>query len=195
MQRSRQSDLFRRYDVRPWRRVARCRAFTLIELIFVLALLAIAAIFVASNMSGFFRGRALNSEARRMLSLAHYGQSRAISEGMPVVLWLNPQNSTYGLSVHASFKGDEEDTRAVTYAVDSNLTLEVPVEHVVPTSERDDEKLGMADGVSFIRFNPDGFFDEASVSRITLRLGNDAGLELVPTANRLAYEIRPLTLN
>src|SRR5215204_5877849 len=47
------------------------QAFTLIELIFVLALLAITALFVTASMGSFFRGRALNFEARRILSLTH----------------------------------------------------------------------------------------------------------------------------
>lgn len=174
---------------------AAARAFTLIELIFVLALLAIAAIFVTSNMSGFFRGRALNSEARRLLSLTHYAQTRAAGEGVPVVLWVNPRESTYGLSVHASFRNDEEDVRAVIYRVDPSLVIETPENEVMPVSEQDDEKFGLAEGVSAIRFNPDGFIDESSVTRITLRLGNEAALELVPTANHLAYEILPVRLN
>ena len=69
-------------------RPRRQSAFTLIELIFVLALLAIAAAFVASSFGSFVRGRALNSEARRLLSLAQYGQSRAVSEGVPILLWI-----------------------------------------------------------------------------------------------------------
>ena len=62
----------------PVRRGSR-RAFTLIELIFVMVLLAIGAAMVAPRMGDFFRGRVVSSEARRMLSLVHYGQSRAIS--------------------------------------------------------------------------------------------------------------------
>src|SRR5690349_9721534 len=73
------------------------RAFTLVELILVLVLLAITASLVGTNMGSFFRGRALNFEARRMLSLAHYAQSRAVSEGVPMVLWVNPSTATYGL--------------------------------------------------------------------------------------------------
>jgi hypothetical protein len=44
-----------------------------------------------------------------------------------------------------------------------------------------------------IRFNPDGFFDEGSVSKIVIRQGDEGALEIVPTANRLGHEIRPAT--
>jgi type II secretion system protein H len=170
----------------------RKRGFTLIELIFVLALLAISAVFVASRMGAFFRGRALNFEARRILSLTHYAQSRAVSEGVPVILWVNPADSTYGLTIQSSFNEPDGDTHAIKYTVDSSLTLEVPQGVVAATSEQDDEKLGTTiDGLSFIRFTPDGFFDPSSVTKISIRQGAEPGLELVPTLNRLGYEIRP----
>jgi prepilin-type N-terminal cleavage/methylation domain-containing protein len=57
------------------------RAFTLIELILVLALLVIITSLAAPAMSNFIRGRALDSEARRLLALMHAAQSRAVSEG------------------------------------------------------------------------------------------------------------------
>ena len=47
------------------------RAFTLIELILVMALLTIAASLVAPKMASFFRGRAHDQEARRLLALTH----------------------------------------------------------------------------------------------------------------------------
>src|SRR4051812_3463455 len=87
------------FPLRPFCRGSKSRAFTLIELILVLVLLAITASLVASNMGSFFRGRALSFEARRMLSLTHYAQSRAVSEGVPVILWINPAQSTYGLTI------------------------------------------------------------------------------------------------
>jgi prepilin-type N-terminal cleavage/methylation domain-containing protein len=167
-------------------------AFTLIELIFVLALLAITAVFVTASMGPFFRGRALGFEARRLLSLTHYAQSRAVAEGVPVVLWINPADSTYGLTIQASFSDPEGDPRAVTYTTESGLTLETPEGAVVNISEQDDEKLGLTtEELSVIRFTPDGFFDESSVSKIIIRQGTEAALELVPTLNRLGYEIRP----
>ena len=157
----------------------------------MLALLAISALYVAASMGSFFRGRALNFEARRLLSLTHYAQSRAVSEGVPVILWLNPADSTYGLAIQSTFSDPEGDTHAVKYTLEASLRLETPSATTAALSEQDDEKLGLTtDGLAVIRFTPDGFFDESSVSKITLRQGATA-LELVPTVNRLGYEIRP----
>ena len=59
------------------------------------------------------------------------------------------------------------------------------------SSELDDERLGLPEGMPAIRFNPDGFFDELSVQKIVLRQGTEGALEIAPTVNRLRYEIRP----
>src|SRR5277367_1960941 len=75
----------------------RKRAFTLIELILVLALLVIITSLAAPAMANFIRGRAMDSEARRLFALMHAGQSRAVSEGMPMVLWVDEKQNIYGL--------------------------------------------------------------------------------------------------
>jgi Tfp pilus assembly protein FimT len=158
-----------------------------------MVLLLIVASMVAPRMSSFFRGRALSSEARRMLSLINYGQSRAVATGMPVLLWLDAGNSTYGLEIQESHAGG--DDRPIVYTTEPSLTLETPFESNRPVSEADDETLGLPENLPAIRFNPDGFFDEVSVTRIVIRQGTEGALELVPTDNRLGYEIRPANLS
>ena len=83
----------------------RADGFTLIELILVMALLAIAASLAAPQMASFFRGRSLDQEARRMLSLTHYAQSRAVTEGFPMLLWIDPASGQYGLPIRICFRG------------------------------------------------------------------------------------------
>lgn len=179
-----------RPEVGPYLR-RRTSAFTLIELIFVMVLLIIVASMVAPRMSSFFRGRALSAEAQRLLSLTHYAQSRAVTEGVPVLLWIDVTKSTYGLEVQAGHEGD--DDRGTDYTADPSITLEVPAVTDALVSEDDDERLGLPENLPAIRFTPDGYFDEVSVSRIVLRQGDEGALEIVPKANRLGYEIRPFT--
>jgi type II secretion system protein H len=167
------------------------RAFTLVELIVVMVLLLIVASMVAPRMSSFFRGRALSQEAQRLLSLTHYAQSRAVAEGVPVLLWIDTAKSTYGLDVQTGHEGS--DNRETSYAAEPTITLEVPTVTDAPVSEDEDEKFGLPEGMPAIRFTPDGFFDEVSVRKIILRQGDDGALEIVPKANRLGYEIRPVT--
>ena len=169
------------------------RGFTLIELIFVMVLLAIGAAMVAPAMASFFHGRVLSSEAKRLLALTHLGQSRAIAEGVPVLLWIDTRTSTYGLKVQSSYA--EADGQPTVYTADPAVTLDTPSTETPPVSEQDDEKLGLTDGLPFIRFTPDGFYDDSSVRKIVIHQGTDGALEIGQTANRLAYEIRPLTPN
>ena len=165
--------------------------FTLVELIVVMVLLLIVASMVAPRMSSFFRGRALSSEARRMLSLIHHAQSRAVAEGVPVLLWIDSAHSTYGIAVQPSHTAG--DDRAVACTADPSLTLETPADRDPPVSEEGDETLGLPEDLPAIRFNPDGFFDEAGVTKVLIRQGTDGALEIVPTASRLGYEIRHAT--
>ncbi len=156
-----------------------------------MALLAIAASFVAPRMTDFFRGRALSLEAQRLLSLTHYGQSRAAAEGVPVVLWIDTTKATYGLSLQAGYT--ETDDRAVTYQAEPTLSLEVPQGEPAAQSELGDEKLGLAEGLSAIRFLPDGDIDDGSVARVVIRQGTEAALQVTLMTNRMGYEIRPYT--
>jgi len=167
----------------------RARGFTLVELVLVMVLLTVVASLVAPRMSSFFRGRALSAEAQRFLSLTHYAQSRAVAEGVPVLLWIDPRRSAYGLEVQGAHStGADHD---VTYEADPSVTLQLPAVTDAPVSEDDDERLGLPENLAAIRFTPDGYFDEVSVRQIILRQGDEAALEIAPKPNRLGYEIRP----
>ena len=155
-------------------------AFTLIELILVLALLVVITSLAAPAMSNFIRGRALDSEARRLLALMHAGQSRAVSEGMPMVLWVDEKQGAYGLQAETT--GQNGDPKAENLSVDSTLQIAVL-------------NTGLGTPTTFnnlpaIRFLADGTVDENSPQ--TLQLTDSAGVSrwLVETRNHMGYEIR-----
>ena len=159
-----------------------------------MVLLGIAAAFVAPHMSTFFRGRVLNSEGRRLLALTHYAQTRAEAEGVPVLLWVNPPQGSYGLITQTA--PAEADDKASSYTVDATLTLETVNANPAPVSEDGtSEQLGVPPGLQVIRFLPDGYFDPSSLAKIVIRQGTEGALELVPDANRLGYEILPYSPN
>jgi type II secretion system protein H len=178
---------------RPDSRRAAERAFTLVELIIVMVLLGIAAAFVAPHLASFYRGRALHAEARRLLALTHYAQTRAEAEGVPVLLWINAAQSSYGLVTQTA--SAEPDDKTSAYTVDSSLSLEAVAPNPAPASEDGSEQLGAPAGLPVIRFLPDGYFDPSNLTKIVIRQGTEAALELVPDANRLGYEILPYTPN
>ena len=155
------------------------RAFTLIELILVLALLVIVTSIAVPRMSGFIRGRALDSESRRLMSLMHAAQSRAVSEGAPMMLWVDEKAGGYGLAAETS--GQNGDAKAEDLNVDSTLQIAVL-------------NLGTGEQTTFknlpaIKFLPDGTVDENSPQ--TLKLTDTAGFSrwLAETKLRTGYEI------
>jgi len=158
-------------------------AFTLIELVLVLAVLAIATSMVAPALSGFFRGRALDLEARRLLALMHAGQSRAVSEGMPVLLWVDAPQHSYGLTEETT--SSEGDPKALSFVLDDNIQIEAVNAVAIPINRRN---------LPVIRFLPDGSLD-IPPSATTFRLAGADGavLWLVQSPDHVNYEIRTIS--
>jgi prepilin-type N-terminal cleavage/methylation domain-containing protein len=153
-------------------------AFTLIELIMVMVLLVIAVCLIVPRMSMFVRGRALDSEARRMMALLHAGQSRAVSEGMPMVLWVDAKQGSLGLEEETPPKGGDPKAEQVSISDGVQIT---PV------------TTGSLGGTTFknlpaIRFLPDGTVDENSPQTVQLTQDSQQ-LSLVQLQNRTGYEV------
>jgi len=156
----------------------RPRAFTLIELLLVLSLLVVITSLAAPAMANFIRGRALDSEARRLIALTHAAQSRAVSEGMPMLLWIDSPNNAYGLQAETT--GKSGDPQAESFSVDSTLQI------VVLNVSASDTTF---QNLPAIRFLPDGTVDENSPQ--VLQLTDSAGVSrwLVENRTRTGYEV------
>ena len=179
-------------------------AFTLIELILVLALLAIIVSVSLPTLKGFFRGRDLDSEARRFLSLTHYAASRAIGEGVPMELYVDTLQKRYGLRAQAGFL--ERDDKAVEYPLTEDLSLEVSPPPTTKQSGADNQtedpdetpaELAAENGpVKVLRFQPDGLISDKSPATVVLRQrsrdgsANGDAVAITLSATRLNYEIR-----
>lgn len=155
------------------------RAFTLIELILVMTLLVITTALVAPSLAGFFRGRTLDSEARQLLSLTRAGQGRAVSEGMPILLWVDARQNAYGLEEETPPAGG--DPKAITLQLDDSLQIQVANATSTPVT------MGT---LPAIRFLPGGTIDENSLQSLQLTDASGASLWLVESRNRMGYEIR-----
>ena len=168
--------------------VQRC-AFTLIELILVMALLVVVLAVAAPSLSNFFRGRTIDSEARRFISLTRYGQSRAVSEGVPMVLWIDTKQRTYGLKQESGYA--EQDTKAVDFALGKDLQVEVA--DLLPRSSQSSpssQKQQTDPNVPTLRFQPDGFIGEASPQSVVIREQTGESIWITQSRNRLNYEIQ-----
>jgi prepilin-type N-terminal cleavage/methylation domain-containing protein len=171
-------------------------AFTLIELILVMTILAIAVSFTAPALANFFRGRSLDYEARRLLALTRQGQSRAVSEGLPMELWFDTSQSAYGLEAEPSYEA--VDPKALNFPFDNQLQIEFASQN----SGAHFGSLGIMSGnsanstasnhpnVPKIRFLPDGSIADGSPQTVHLIGRDGASLWLTLSRNRLNYEIR-----
>lgn len=146
-----------------------------------MALMVVAISLAAPALSNFVRGRALDSEARRLLALMHAGQSRAVSEGMPMVLWVDAKKGAYGLQMETT--GPNGDPKAEDLDVDSSLQISVP-------NSGTSAPVTTFMNLPAIRFLPGGTVDENSPSTIVLTDSAGVSRWLVLNSARTGYEIR-----
>lgn len=154
--------------------------FTLIELILIMALLVVITSLAAPAMANFIRGRALDSEARRLFALMHAAQARAVSEGVPVVLWVDQKQNAYGTSEETPGKNGDLDAETLT----ADSTVQIVVLNTgtgTPTT---------FNNLPAIKFLPDGSIDENSPQ--TLQLTDAAGFSrwFVETRTHTGYDVR-----
>ena len=155
-------------------------AFTLIELIVVMALLAIVIAIGAPRLARFFHGQTVAEEGQRLLALTRYGQSRAASEGLPMMLWMDPANGTYGLRVQDGFSTAGATAPAgtgkdVSYKLGDGLRFQFEQGVALP-------KQGAS-----ILFSPDGSIEESSLHRVIIVQDDGDWSAIAESANQLNY--------
>jgi prepilin-type N-terminal cleavage/methylation domain-containing protein len=168
----------------------RSRGFTLIELILVLMVIVIGVSFIAPHLGGFFRGRTMQSEARQLISMAHGAQSRAVSGGVPVILWFDKDKNTYGFEEEPGYT--DKDPKAEEYPLNENLKIEIPEDDntiAQPMSESDNPHMNLP----HITFLPDGTIADGSPRTIKLVDNNGPTLSVTQTKDRNQYEVATTT--
>ncbi len=181
--------------VRRWRRPV--AAFTLIELVLVMALLTVIISVAAPSLSEFFRGRGLDNEAGRFLALTRYGQNRAVSAGTPMILWIQRAEGTYGLREETKYAPTKVGLlHPVEYEPSlDRVNEEIPLEYQLAKDLRFelDDNTKLTNNVAIIRFEPDGSIDEKSLKMIYIRDKNEVSVPILLTRTRLKYEIADKT--
>ena len=143
------------------------QAFTLIELIVVLGLIATILGVAAPSLSRFFAGRALKEETRRLLALTQYGSNQAINEGVPMILWIEEKEGEYGLRPDSGYPTNRYNTFHYNELNSLNTTT-------TPS----------------ISFLPDGSISETSLYSVKLKDRREGESRIAQTYSRLNYEVR-----
>ncbi len=156
-------------------RVRSAQGFTLVELIIVMTLLAIVAAISVPSLSRSMRQRNLDEEATRLLALTEYARDEAVSQGVPMVVWIDAKNQQYGMSPRAGFDGDE--TRARDYKMNADVQAEV------------DKAVATGGVVEAIEFDADGALTPTSVESVRLVDRFKSAITVERTADGWSYEL------
>lgn len=174
--------------------------FTMVELLLVMTVMVAAISVAGPTLANFFRGRTLDSEARRLLALTHAGQSRAVAEGIPMRLWVDVEKKAYGLKEEPGW--DQQDPKEVEFDLDKDLKLEiVRAEKVKMVSTRGTPLISAQqgqqtsvpdkiEGLPQIRFLPDRRIDSDSPKAVRLTDRDGISLWIAQSRNGMGYEIR-----
>ena len=159
-------------------RQRRRSAFTLVELIIVMALLGGVLAVSAPALSSFFRSRTLKDETRRFLALTELARQESISLGVPMVVFIDTSFRRYGLEPKVGYV--VENARVMEFQVADGLELVV-----------EQRALG-SQNLATIEFLPDGSLDPNSLYEVIIKRESDAAafFRIARTLNGLAYEER-----
>lgn len=168
------------------------KGFTLLELILVMLIAAVAMTIAMPSLGRFSSGRNLRDQAERILALAAYARDQAMAEGRPYRLEIDTGEGTFRLTAAGEdgtfdFLGREQgrefrlpDTLAVEW-VEPPRTVpgrrEGPFPPAVPEIREDNEG---------ILFHPDGR-TEPCVLRLGDRRGNS--VDIVCDAPALGFRL------
>jgi prepilin-type N-terminal cleavage/methylation domain-containing protein len=171
-------------------------AFTLVELILVMALLVMAVSIIMPTMSRFFGARAADSEAKQFMALIHYGQDRAVSEGVTMILWVDSANRAYGLEREPGYGGQDplavENTLADGLKIDTaRSTVKLPVANSQTGRIQTGQVAQGKNRLPAIYFLPDGAVNSAmSVSGVSIQNANDPPVWIALSGSQLSYGIQ-----
>lgn len=149
--------------------------FTLIELVLVMLLLAVVLAFAVPSLTRFTTQRTLEDETTRFLALTRFARNEAMSVGLPIVLWIDPQNQRYGLE--ALMGVEPRAGRLFDHALHPDLSLQVV------------EGMISQDALIRMVFMPDGTLGEMSPVTIQLQDREENRLYVTRSENGLTFEI------
>ena len=142
-----------------------------------MALLATLLAFVAPSLSRSARGRRLTQEAARLLAVTEYARDEAISQGVPMTVWIDVPNGRFGVEAKAGYASDE--ARQKEFTLDADIHFD----------QLEQAPTAVGSVVYAIEFAPDGTPETTSVTSIRLIDKTDASVALSLTDDDWGYEI------
>jgi prepilin-type N-terminal cleavage/methylation domain-containing protein len=168
--------------------------FTLVELILVLALLVILLAVAAPAISQSFKHQALKDETTRLLALTEYARSEAVSQGIPMIVWIDSQNQGCGVKAKAGFESLPSSGPSRSGTAGSASAV-VSREKSFALAEGMRFEVGTArvgrDGQSILaEFSPEGTPADSSLGWVRILDRRDQSMDLVLSEDGWGYEIQ-----
>ena len=180
-------------------RARRRRGFTLIEILAVVAILALVAALVVPNLGGM-RARKLRQEARSIAAHLELARQRAIVTGIPHRLWMELDQAEYRLEWLA-----EDPDEPAAQAADLDLSGNTPLSLVAPRAQEIRFRpmpgnFGKTQVVEYPFYfegveTTEGFVSEGEVAVEFARDGTASYSEIYiqdNSGNRIALDVYPL---
>jgi prepilin-type N-terminal cleavage/methylation domain-containing protein len=177
--------------------------FTLIEVLAVVAILALMATFVLPNLS-LLRSRSLRDEARRVAAEIELGRQRSVMMGIPHRLYIDLDARTYRLewwTTEAEARGERTEWTPPVYDLRGNgpLPLSPPREEeraFRPLPDEFGNSQTLDDGLAFEGLEtPEGWVTQGETSVAFDREGTTSYAQIVigdGQGERLAIDVLPL---
>ena len=159
---------------------ADAEGFTLVEMILVMAVLVVILAVVAPSLSATMRGRIMTEQAARLLALTEYSRDEAASQGVPMVVWVDPDTRRFGAALKVGYVNSALRTKEYTLPADLNFD---------PVAGAQASKTG-GHGFDVAEFEPDGTMDPASAPSV--RIANRQrtnGVSIAQTVDGYGYQI------
>ena len=148
----------------------------MIELILVIVLLATILAIAAPSLSRSFRARNLDQEATQLLAAIEYARDEAVSQGVPICVWMDPETGFFGVAAKDGYEGDT--TREETWV----LKPEIHFDAVKAAADKSGR-------IIMVQFDPDGTLTPDSLDAIRLISSSDESISLNQTDDGWGYEI------
>src|SRR3954469_22099193 len=149
--------------------------FTLIELMLVLAILAMMVALVAPALAKSSRARNLEQEALRLVALTEYARDEAVSQGVSMSIYVETQTGKYGMEPSSGASG-------VSSRKDFTLRDDQHFEELKTTGTSKKESR-------VITYNPEGVPEVSSIDYITITDRNGESKTVMRAADGYGYEL------
>jgi type II secretion system protein H len=151
-------------------------AFTLVELVLVMALLATIMAIAAPSLGRSLRGRNLDQEAKRFIAATEFARSEAVSQGVPMTVWLDAQGGSFGVEAKAGYPAGKK--------IQKRWQLNPDVHFELGNTAASAEST-----LNAVELAPDGTPEPSSIASVRLVDRFNAVVAIAKTRDGWGYEI------